>query len=109
MNGRPLSSASAGPSAAPRRLRWALGGRSASKLAAVKAELELNPQLVEEPAVVIADSDDQQSLQRMTAQARVVITTVGPFATLGQFRAAITWNCGLGRASACFKCLTRGA
>jgi len=66
------------------KLRWALAGRNESKLQQVKSELRLDSTMVEEPAILIADSDDQQSLQRMTAQGRVVLTTVGPYAQHGE-------------------------
>jgi saccharopine dehydrogenase (NAD+, L-glutamate forming) len=75
-----------GTGSAKKKLRWALGGRSETKLNKVKLQLmqRLNNALVEEPAIILADSDDQQSLQRMTAQTRVVISTVGPFSLYGE-------------------------
>ena len=65
-------------------LKWALGGRDAKKLGLVKAALKVDSSLASEPALVLADADDQQSLQRMTAQSRVVISTVGPYAQHGE-------------------------
>lgn len=65
-------------------LKWALAGRDARKLESVKAALQLDATIAEPPAIIIADADSQQSLQRMTAQTRVVISTVGPFAKYGE-------------------------
>ncbi len=60
--------------------RWAIAGRSAGKLGAVKAELGLG----DEVGVVVADSADSASLNAMTAQTRVLATTVGPYAKYGK-------------------------
>lgn len=65
-------------------LKWAIGGRDAKKLSMLKASLRVDSSLASEPAVILADADDQQSLQRMTAQTRVVISTVGPYAQHGE-------------------------
>ena len=59
-------------------LQWAIAGRNESKLAAVKNELEI-PDL----PVVLADSLDEQSLQKLASQAKVVCSTVGPYAKYG--------------------------
>ncbi|MCP3961182.1 MAG: saccharopine dehydrogenase [bacterium] len=59
--------------------RWAIAGRSAERLAAVKSELALS----EEIATITADSSDQGSLRAMAEQARVVLTTVGPYQKYG--------------------------
>jgi short subunit dehydrogenase-like uncharacterized protein len=64
-------------------LVWALAGRDAKKLEKVKASLTVDPKVSNPPDIVIADSNDQQSMQRMTAQTRVVLSTVGPFAKYG--------------------------
>jgi short subunit dehydrogenase-like uncharacterized protein len=63
--------------------RWAIAGRSEQKLAAVRADLAAhNPALAELP-LVLADVDDPASLRAMAESARVVITTVGPYALYG--------------------------
>lgn len=59
------------------RLRWAIAGRNVQKLAQVKAELP------DEVGVISADSGDAAALQAMTAQTRVVISTVGPYIKYG--------------------------
>ena len=60
--------------------RWAIAGRSADKLAAVKDELGLS----DEVGVIEADSGDPASLAAMAEQTRVVLTTVGPFQKYGE-------------------------
>ncbi|OYT91001.1 MAG: saccharopine dehydrogenase [Burkholderiales bacterium PBB3] len=60
-------------------LRWAMGGRSAEKLAAVRDELGA-------PAntpLVVTDSADPASLQALMARTRLVLTTVGPYQLYG--------------------------
>ncbi len=60
-------------------LRWAMGGRSAAKLAAVRDELGAP---VDTP-LVVTDSADAASLQALMAQTRLVLTTVGPYQLYG--------------------------
>ncbi|AYF73498.1 enoyl-ACP reductase [Nocardia yunnanensis] len=66
--------------AAPADARIALAGRSAEKLAAVRAEL--GPAAAEWP-LVQADSNDQASLDALAARTKVVVTTVGPYLRYG--------------------------
>ncbi len=61
-------------------LRWAIAGRDAGKLAAVKESLGAGAESLE---TIIADSFDESKLQAMTARATVVISTVGPYAKYG--------------------------
>jgi short subunit dehydrogenase-like uncharacterized protein len=69
---------------APATLRWAIAGRSQTKLDAVKTRLTaLNERCRELPAIQ-ASLDDPDSLQRMAAKTRVLITTVGPFIDYGE-------------------------
>lgn len=64
------------------RFRWALAGRSQEKLAAVlRVVRAIDPQAV--PALLIADIDDAASLTAMAENARVLITTVGPYLRYG--------------------------
>lgn len=57
-------------------LRWAVAGRSASKLEALAAELD--------PAgVIVADSGDAAAVDAMVCRARVLLTTAGPFSKYG--------------------------
>ena len=58
--------------------KWAMAGRSATKLAEVR-------DLIGAPAdtpLIVADADDPASLAAMANQARVIITTVGPYGHL---------------------------
>ena len=60
-------------------VRWAMGGRSAGKLAAVRDE-------VGAPAntpLIVTDSANATSLQALMAQTRLVLTTVGPYQLYG--------------------------
>ena len=60
-------------------LRWAMAGRSADKLAAVRDEIGA-------PAatpLVTADAGDPASLEAMVGRTRLVLTTVGPYQLYG--------------------------
>lgn len=61
-------------------LRIALGGRSASRLEAVRASL---PGGGEGVTVVVADAGDQESVDAMAARTSVVVAAAGPFARFG--------------------------
>jgi short subunit dehydrogenase-like uncharacterized protein len=60
-------------------LRWAVAGRSAAKLAEVKAEIGAPDAL----ATIVADAADPASLDAMVKRADVVISTVGPYQLYG--------------------------
>jgi short subunit dehydrogenase-like uncharacterized protein len=60
--------------------RWAMAGRSAPKLAAVRDELGLPPDL----PLLLADASDAVALKSLVARTRVVITTVGPYQLHGE-------------------------
>src|SRR5262245_42481651 len=64
--------------------RWAIAGRSASRLADVKAAITAANPACASVGVIEASSDDPASLDRMASQTRVVLTTVGPFAQHGE-------------------------
>ncbi|MER7558793.1 saccharopine dehydrogenase NADP-binding domain-containing protein [Nocardioides sp. NPDC126508] len=67
----------------PEHARWAIAGRSRSKLEAVRARLgaDQGVQGMDDgrPEVLIADAADPESLRAIAESARVVITTVGPY------------------------------
>jgi short subunit dehydrogenase-like uncharacterized protein len=69
---------------APAGLRWAIAGRSQPKLDAVKARLVAIDPRHSAVGTVQASVDDPTSLQRMAAQTRVLVTTVGPFIDYGE-------------------------
>jgi short subunit dehydrogenase-like uncharacterized protein len=60
-------------------VRWAMGGRSAAKLAAVRDEVGAPA----DTPLVVTDSADAASLQTLMAQTRLVLTTVGPYQLYG--------------------------
>ena len=61
-------------------VRWAIAGRSASKLADVKKNLGESAADIE---VIVADSSDKDALASLAKRTRVVLTTVGPYAIYG--------------------------
>jgi short subunit dehydrogenase-like uncharacterized protein len=61
-------------------LRWAIAGRSEAKLEILRQSL--GPQAASLPGIV-ADSFDALKLAAMVANARVIISTVGPYAKYG--------------------------
>lgn len=63
------------------QVRWAIAGRSESKLNALKADLG---QRAGDLPVILADASDDSALQSMCEQARVIISTVGPYALYGE-------------------------
>ncbi len=69
---------------APSGLRWALAGRNPDKLAGVREHLAgIDPALADLP-LLTADATDPTSLAAVAGQARVVITTVGPYLSYGE-------------------------
>lgn len=60
-------------------LKWAIAGRSASKLGALKSELGAAAL-----PVIVADAEDVDGLKAMCQKTRVVISTVGPYALYGE-------------------------
>jgi short subunit dehydrogenase-like uncharacterized protein len=69
---------------APTGLRWALVGRNRGKLEAVKARLAKASPDAPEPDLLEADAADRAALAKVAEAARVVITTVGPYALYGE-------------------------
>ena len=60
-------------------LRWAVAGRDEDKLSELLQAFDADTR----PATITADSHDVASLERMTKDTRVVISTVGPYARHG--------------------------
>ena len=69
---------------APAGTRWAVAGRSEDKLRAVVDRIAAAHPGADAPDVVVADSTDPASLDRLAAGTRVVITTVGPYLEYGE-------------------------
>ena len=61
-------------------VRWAMAGRSADKLAAVRDEIGAPA----DTPLIVADSSDPASLQAMAEDTAAVITTVGPYQLYGE-------------------------
>jgi short subunit dehydrogenase-like uncharacterized protein len=69
---------------APADCRWALAGRSTTKLEAVRSRLaEINPACAD-LALLHADVSDPDSIAAVAASTKVVITTVGPYLEYGE-------------------------
>jgi short subunit dehydrogenase-like uncharacterized protein len=69
----------------PSGLRWALVGRNRDKLEAVASSLRaVAGEGVPAPELLLADAADSNALARVAGAARVVITTVGPYALYGE-------------------------
>ena len=62
-----------------RSVNWAMAGRSAPKLAAVRDEIGA----AKDTPLVVADASDPASVRAMVANARCIITTVGPYQLYG--------------------------
>ena len=63
-----------------RNVKWAMAGRSRSKLEAVRDEVAAPTNT----PLVVADSTDFASLTAMAERTRCVITTVGPYLWYGE-------------------------
>jgi short subunit dehydrogenase-like uncharacterized protein len=72
----------------PTEMRWALVGRNRSKLDAVAARLAAASPQAPKPDLLEADASDRASLDAVATAARVVVTTVGPYALYGEPLAA---------------------
>src|SRR5436189_6110043 len=60
-------------------LKWAMAGRSKDKLASVRDAIGAPA----DTPLIVADASDPASLKAMVAQAKSVITTVGPYQLYG--------------------------
>ncbi|BDI60068.1 saccharopine dehydrogenase family protein [Qipengyuania nanhaisediminis] len=77
--------------------RWAMAGRSADKLAAVREEIGAPA----ETPLVVANADDPSDLERMCERTRVVLTTVGPYQLYGDNLVAACVKTGTDYADLC--------
>ena len=69
----------------PKGLRWALVGRNRGKLETVRSELEDVLSLrVPVPNLIEADAADAEAMAKLAESAKVVATTVGPYALYGE-------------------------
>ncbi len=74
-------------------LQWAIAGRNAAKLDALKARLGSRADALQ---VIVADSADAAALASLAARTRVVLTTVGPYALYGSALVAACVEAGTG-------------
>lgn len=78
-------------------LRWAMGGRSADKLAAVRDEIGAPT----DTPLVVTDGADPASLAALMAQTRLVLTTVGPYQLYGSALVAACATSGVDYVDLC--------
>ena len=67
-----------------RELRWALGGRNRAKLEGVRSDLAAIDPRARDLAIIVGDNSDRAALDAIVRDARVVATTVGPYAIHGR-------------------------
>lgn len=67
-----------------KRVRWGIAGRNRAKLEEVRRGLERIDPAARDLAILTADSRDRASLDALVRQARVVASTVGPYAIHGR-------------------------
>lgn len=66
-------------------VKWAIAGRSQSKLQALRSELApVLGERVDALLTIVADAGRESELKAMVAQAKVVVSTVGPYALYGE-------------------------
>ncbi len=71
-------------------VNWAMGARSLDKLESVRNEMGLP----EDTPLVVADSNDTESMQAMVDSTKVIITTVGPYQIYGSQLVGLCANSG---------------
>ena len=78
-------------------LRWAMGGRNADKLAAVRDEVGAPA----DTPLVVTDTSDPASLQALMDATRLVLTTVGPYQLYGNELVAACAKAGVDYVDLC--------
>lgn len=63
------------------KLRWAIAGRSEGKLRALRTSLGSKASRL---PIIVADAADEAALEAMCSSARVIVSTVGPYALYGE-------------------------
>lgn len=87
------SSKQKGASASP--LRWAVGGRSLTKLTSVLKNDVPGGDAVDADRIIVADSMSRASMDALVARTRVVVTTVGPYHLYGDALVAACADAGV--------------
>jgi short subunit dehydrogenase-like uncharacterized protein len=77
--GRLVAEYLAGQYGVGKTVKWAMAGRDAAKLAAVRDEIGAPA----DTPLVVADASDPASLKAMVARAKAILTTVGPYQLYG--------------------------
>lgn len=72
------------------QLNWAMAGRSQNKLEAVRDDIN-----APDVPLIVADANDPASLDALCRQARVVVSTVGPYALYGEPMVAACVKAGI--------------
>lgn len=72
----------------PSSLKWAIAGRSASKLEAIKSKLKqkvpsVSAEVIDMIPIIVADSKDAKALDSMAKSTKVVLSLVGPYKAYG--------------------------
>ena len=78
-------------------LRWAMGGRNADKLAAVRDEVGAPA----DTPLVVTDTSNPASLQALMDATRLVLTTVGPYQLYGNELVAACAKAGVDYVDLC--------
>src|SRR3989344_5284303 len=78
-------------------LRWAMGGRNADKLAAVRDEVGAQA----DTPLVVTDTSNPASLQALMDSTRLVLTTVGPYQLYGNELVAACAKAGVDYVDLC--------
>ncbi|MGB1277428.1 MAG: saccharopine dehydrogenase NADP-binding domain-containing protein, partial [Nannocystaceae bacterium] len=66
------------------QVRWTIAGRNGRKLQALRDRLSTIDAACQDIEPIVAGSDDRGALNDMAQKTRVVLTTVGPYAALGE-------------------------
>jgi short subunit dehydrogenase-like uncharacterized protein len=59
--------------------KWAMAGRSLSKLEQIRDELAIDPNI----PLIVADTSDTKALEKMVLSTKVLLSTVGPYRIYG--------------------------
>lgn len=66
-------------------IRWAIAGRSEQKLQQVRGSLaDVLQEKAKDLPILLADAMDENALQTLCSQTRVIVSTVGPYALYGE-------------------------
>jgi len=71
-------------------LKWAMAGRSQTKLEHVRDEMGFAP----DTPLIVADTGDKASMQSMVDRTQCIITTVGPYQLYGELLVGLCANSG---------------